>query len=174
MAFRIGALRSSRRLCLQISESEIVNGLKTKYGFSDADLSKHSAVIASCSKHYRRPFQEFPAPEMSEKEIQNLVPYLEAFYRPNQVLARSKPFVPERSRQGFFEFAGKIWTGPTFKPFLYGWFASLVLVTWVALNIPEEAADISPYVQSTKKMQGILLKEDREHLEKLHKESKHH
>jgi hypothetical protein len=150
-----------------VAEADIVSGLKTKFGMTDADVAANSSLVSSCVKAYSKPVPG--GLELTSAEIETMVPQLEAFYRPGQVLARSTPYVMPQEKQSFGEFAEQELFSPHFKFFVVGWGMSLALVTVIGLQVTPEIAEESAFMKSIYMRDGVLLKEDRDRLAKMGK-----
>ena len=72
--------------------------------------------------------------DLSEAEIQKVLPRLEAFYRPNKVLQSAHEYVMPQDRTSFGDFASKELLSAHFKYFVVGWGLAIVLVTGLGLS----------------------------------------
>eukprot|EP00300_Choanocystis_sp_HF-7_P000616 c10514_g1_i1.p1 GENE.c10514_g1_i1~~c10514_g1_i1.p1 ORF type:complete len:174 (-),score=36.76 c10514_g1_i1:110-631(-) len=173
MAFR-GAVRLGRTLNVKVAEGDILASLKTKFHLSEAEISKNESLISACCKAYTRPVPGPSSSGLSEEDMAKMVPKLEAFYRPNQVLARAKPYVKPQDRISFTEFAAKELFSDHFKYYLVGWGCSLFLVTYIGLHVSDDIANKSAFIQSIQKRKGELTADDKKRLEGGHGHGDHH
>lgn len=156
------------RSMAHVPEQNVVNGLK-KFGIGDADIAANAALVSSCVKAYTKPVPSTSPQEMSEADIADMRPKLEAFFRPAEVLANRPLYVMPQEKVSFGEFANKELFSEHFKFFLAGWGLSVFLVTYIALQITPEIADDSKFMQSIRMRKGELLKADRDRLEAMGK-----
>merc|ERR1712048_49051 len=159
---RLAAAARTRGMA-HVAEQDVVNGLR-EIGISDSDIAANAALVTSCVKAYTKPVPSTSPQELSDAEITDMRPKLEAFFRPGQVLASRPLYVMPQERLSFGEFAEKELYSDHFKFFLAGWGLSMFLVTYLALNITPEMADDSAFIKSMRMRDGQLLKEDRDRL----------